>query len=561
MPQKYRWKILSKVSDDLLTQLLYNRGIIKDGKPTKKELTAFLKPDTKKDLFDPFRLSDLRKACQRILLASRKKEKVGIFGDYDADGIPGAAILYEGLQKLGIETQVYIPDRGEGYGFSQKAVDTFREKGISLVITIDCGIRDLKSIDLARKLGIDVIVCDHHEPGKTLPRAYAVIDPKKRGEKYPFRELSGAAVGFKLIQGLSKLSKKIKPEFLRYVLDLVAISVIADIVPLVSENRIFAKLGLMVLQKTKRLGLQELYRTAKINPSKINAYQVGFMIAPRINASGRMAESRISFDLLTTCDKKEAKKYATILNDVNKERQKQTDRFIKEAKTKINKDKLHKNKVILIGNEEWPQGLVGLIASKLKDEFNRPVFVYQKNKLSSRGSARSIEGFNLAEILLASSKLIKRGGGHAKAAGFEVLNEKMEEFYDHLLLLAEQKIKDKDLIPEIKIDAEIDLADINWRNYKILVDFEPFGLGNPRPKFLIHDLEILQIKTMGNGEKHLSLVLGNQEQNLRAVYFSAGEAINKIRRGDKINAIVSIEMNDFTGQPKLELHIEDLKKN
>jgi single-stranded-DNA-specific exonuclease len=561
MPQKYRWSIKSKISDDLLIQLLYNRGVIKDAKAKPSELKSFLRPDTKKDLFDPFKLSDLKKACRRILLASRKKEKIGIFGDYDADGIPGAAILYEGLQKLGLEAKVYIPDRSEGYGLSKNAVEFFQKGDISLILTIDCGVRDLIAVNFAKKLGIDVIVCDHHEPGRTLPHAFAVIDPKRKGEKYPFHELSGAAVGFKLMQGLSKLSKKIKPDFLRYILDLVAISVISDIVPLISENRIFAKLGLMVLQKTKRIGLIELYKIAKIKPETINAYQVGFMIAPRINASGRMAESRLSFDLLTTRDKKTAKQLAQNLNETNKERQRETERFLRQARTQIKKNKLHKNKVILLQHDEWPGGLVGLMASKLKDEFNRPVFVFQKEKDTSRGSARSIDGFNLAEILLASSKLIEKGGGHAKAAGVEVKNEKMKEFYDYLLNLAEQKIKIEDLIPEIKIEIELNLIDINWQNYKILADFEPFGLGNPRPKFLTSDLEILQIKTMGNGEKHLTLILGKDDQNFRAVYFGGGEIISKLKRGDKIDAVYTIEMNDFTGQPKLELHLEDLKKS
>ena len=559
MPQKYKWGMAAKISDDLATQLLYNRGVVKTKKPRKEAIRSFLYPNPKNDLHNPFLMLNLKKAVYRIMLSVNKKEKVGIFADYDADGIPGAALLYEAFRKLNLETFVYIPDRSEGYGFSCKGVDYFKDKEVNLIVTVDCGIRDTKAVFYAREQGFDVIICDHHEQGKILPRAYAVIDPKQKKEKYPFRDLSGAAVAFKLIQGLSKLTPKINNRFLKNSLDLVAISVISDIVPLLDENRVFAKIGLLVLRKTERLGLIELYKTAGINSAQLKAYHIGFMIGPRINAPGRMYSPQTSFELLITKNKKEAKEYAQILNEVNKERQRETDRFIKKAQKKIKKDKLDKLKIILISGDEWPQGLTGLIASKLKDQFNRPVFIFSKGKKEAKGSARSIDGFHLAEVLLESQKLIKKGGGHAKAAGIQIKNEKLKEFYDHLLQLAEQKISKKDLMPKIEIDAQIELTNINWQNYKLIDSLEPYGLANPRPKFLAKNLEIIQVKTMGNGEKHLSLILASGSQSIRAVYFSGGEIFSKIKRGDLIDAVFSIEVNDFSGQPKLELHLEDVR--
>jgi len=559
MQSKYRWRVAPKISDDLKLQLLYNRKIITKSRPSKSKIEAFLTPNTKKHLFDPFKLSDLKKAVGRILKAAKNKEKVGVFSDYDADGIPGAALVYQGLKKLKLKPLVYIPSRSEGYGFSQGAVDFFTKEKVTLVVAVDVGIRDFKTLKFAKRKKIDVIVCDHHEPAKNLPQAYALINPKKKKEKYPFKELSGAAVAFKLLQGLSKKDSRINNHFLRWSLDLVAISVIFDMVPLISENRIFAKLGLLILKNTKRLGLRELFKVSSLSREQIDAYVVGFILGPRINAPGRIYNPQTSFELLITKSPKKARDLAQILDAVNKERQKETEKCLLEAKKLIQKKKLHKNKVILIESDEWPEGLIGLIASKLKEEFNRPVFVFARGEKTAKGSARSIDGFHLIEALGKVKKLIVKGGGHAKAAGLELESENIERFYEKLLQWANKKIKPKDLTPILDIDAEIDFKKISWQFWNLVDSLAPFGMGNPRPLFLTKKVKVKEVRTIGREERHLSLFLEKDDQLLRAVYFNGGEHLAKIRREGYIDLVYSISVNDFSGQPKLELKIEDLR--
>lgn len=561
MTPKFKWQVHPKISNDLKIQLLYNRGVISSLEKAEEQASSFLFPNTKKDLFDPFQLKGLKKAAKRILEAAKNKEKIGIFGDYDADGIPGAAFLFEAFKKLGFKPLVYIPSRSEGYGFSTQAVQYFADKGVSLIVAVDAGIKDFKACRLAKKLGVDVIICDHHEQGKILPSALAIINPKRKDESYPFRELSGAAVAFKLIQGISKIDKRINNDFLRWSLDLMAISVIFDMVPLLSENRVLAKFGLRVLQKTKRVGLAELIKVSGINPQTIDAYQVGFIIAPRINAPGRIYNPQTSFKLLTTKDRNEARRLAQILDGVNRERQRQTEKFVKEALREIEKNKLHRHKVILVHNEDWPSGLVGLIASKLKEIFNRPVFVLQRGEKTATGSARSIDGFHLVEALAEVKNLIVRGGGHAKAAGVEVRLDQIQDFYEELLKLAEKKIKKEDLVPVLEIDAMLSFKDIDFNLWQLMQDFEPFGMGNSRPMFLTQQAEILDIKTMGNGNKHLSLFLEEGGQVMRAVYFNNGGLNTRLSKGQKIDLVYSLICDNYLGRPKVELKLQDIRRS
>ncbi|MCD6421763.1 single-stranded-DNA-specific exonuclease RecJ [bacterium] len=561
MSPRYRWVLQPRLSKDLKIQLLYNRGLISSLNPSAEELEAFFHPNPKKHLYDPFLLKDLEKAVKRILQASKEKEKVGIFADYDADGIPGGAFLYEALKKLGLEPVVYIPSRSEGYGFSPSAVQYFARKKCSLVITVDAGIRDFKAVKEANRRGIEVIICDHHEPAKRVPSAFAVIDPKRKDEKYPFRELSGAGVAFKLVQGISRLDSRIDNEFLRWSLDLMAISVIFDMVPLVSENRLLAKLGLLVLRNTRRVGLRKLIEVASLKPETISAYEVGFMLAPRLNAPGRIYDPKTSFQLLITKDEEEAQELAEILDAVNRERQRQTEKFLQEALKQIEKEKLHRHKIILVQGEEWPSGLVGLIASKLKEMFSRPVFVFQRGKKTSRGSARSIDGFHLVEALSFAQDLLVKGGGHAKAAGVEVENEKIKQFYERLLKLAEKKLSEKDLVPKLEIDASLSFKEITWDLWELVESMEPYGMGNPRPLFLTSGAKVLEVRALGKEGKHTEMLLEEGGQIMRAVCFNGGEIAQKLGRGEEIDLVYSLNLNDFDGRPKVELKVEDLKSS
>jgi len=561
MKSKYRWIIAERKTKDLKLQLLYNRRIIKNFKKTKanlEKIDAFLNPNPKKHLFDPFKLSEIKKALQRILKAKKNKEKIGIFADYDADGVPGGVLIYEALEKIGFSPSVYIPSRCEGYGFSKEALNFFEKEKVSLIIVVDAGTRDFEAIEEANKKNIDVLVFDHHEPGDRLPKAYAIVNPKKKGEKYPFRELSGAGVAFKLVQALSKYFK-IDKEFLKWSLDLVAISVIFDMVPLLSENRVFAKYGLLILENTRRIGLKELIKISGLKERKMDAFVVGFILGPRINAPSRMYKGRIAFDLLITKDSKKARKLAEILDKINYERQRETERCILEAKEMVKKRKLFKKKVILVGSEEWPEGLIGLIASKLKDEFGRPVFVFSRGNKKSKGSARSIDGFHLVEILGELDDLILKGGGHSKAAGIELENEKFELFYNRLLELADDKIKNKDLGPTLNIDGEIDFSEISFNLVNIIKKFSPFGIGNPEPLFLSRNVEVLKVRKVGNNSSHLSFILGKNGNIFKGIYFNGGEHFEKIKIHDFLDIVYALRIDEYLGEPRIELKIEDLR--
>ena len=343
-----RWVLLPKKSDDIVTQLLLNRQI------TKNQWPSFLRPDFEKDLFNPFLMKGMSEAVSRIYQAIKNKETIGIFGDYDADGIPGIVLLHNLFSNLlGLKTVVFIPTRNEGYGLNKGGIEIFINQKIKLLITVDLGVRNLLEIAYAQNKGLEVIVIDHHETGRTLPKAI-VIDPKQKGEKYPFRELSATGIVFKLMQALAKKIPQISLNYLKWSLDLVAIATICDIVPLVSENRIFAKFGLIVLQKTKRLGLQKLYQQAAIIPENIDTYSVGFQIGPRINAPGRMGQANESFYLLISNNSSQAQQLAKKLDSINRQRQNELERVLKEARAKVSLKKLHQKKLILVSGKAWP---------------------------------------------------------------------------------------------------------------------------------------------------------------------------------------------------------------
>jgi single-stranded-DNA-specific exonuclease len=543
-----RWLILPKKSNNLLEQLLLNRKI-------KKELWgSFLQPDFEKGLHNPFLMKNMKEVVRRILRAVKNKETIGLFGDYDADGIPGTVLLYEILKSLGCQVEVFIPTRQQGYGLNQEGIELFKKAGVTLMITIDLGVRNIDEIHYASRNQIETIVVDHHEVGKNLPKCL-ILDPKQKGDKYPFRELSAAGVVFKLLQALAQKIPKINTAYLKWSLDLVAIATICDIVPLVDENRIFAKWGLVVLQKTKRMGLQELYKKAAILPENIDTYTVGFQIGPRLNAPGRMAHANESFYLLTTKNQRQASELAEKLDKINRRRQAELDRVLKEAREKVCRDGLDKKKIILVDGKNWPQGIIGLVAGKLMEEFTRPVIVCERREKELRGSARSIDAYNIIEALDFSKKYLLRYGGHKRAAGLTLELDHLSNLYDKLLEIAESKLKDEDLVPKIIIDAKINIDDINLDLLKNVQKFEPYGLGNPRPVFMVEKATISEARTVGKDNRHLKMKVGK----IDAIGFDLGFFAKQLAIGQSIDMVFTIDEDTWNDRFKIQLKILDLR--
>ncbi|KKQ18847.1 MAG: Single-stranded-DNA-specific exonuclease [Berkelbacteria bacterium GW2011_GWA1_36_9] len=540
-----KWIISPKKSNDIIEQLLINRKI------KKEEWSSFLNPDFS-NLFDPFKIGGMKEAVLRIEKAYLKKEVIGIFGDYDADGIPGSALLYQYLTKIGFKTHVYIPRREQGYGLNKEGIEVLKKEGVSLLITIDLGVRNSDEIEYAKKIGINVIILDHHEMAKEKPNCI-VVDLKQAGEKYPFTELAATGVVFKFIQAINLKLKKVPTNHLKWMLDLVAISTICDMVPLVSENRIFAKFGLIVLQKTRNLGLKELYKKAEIVVENIDTYTVGFQIGPRINAPGRMDHTNESFYLLISADQKEASVLAEKLDTINRQRQKELQRVLLEAREKVVRKKLDQKKLILVEGENWPQGIVGLVAGKLMEEYSRPVIVCERKEGKLKGSARSISAYNMVEALEQAKDYLLKYGGHKKAAGLSLDLKQWSNLYNKLLEVADVKLSDKDLMPKIKIDLKLKKEDLKLALFDKIKKLEPFGLGNNRPIFQLEQAQITDVKTVGKKKEHLKF----KADDISAIGFGMGDLEKTLKNG-KADIVFTLDEDNWSIR-KLQLKVLDLK--
>lgn len=551
----------------LILQLLYNRGL-----KNQKDIDSFLFADYTNDLHDPFLFRDMEKAVERIMMAIKKDEKIVVHGDYDADGVSAAVILVDTLKGLGAKnSDVYLPHREkEGYGVNIKTIEYLHGEKTDLIITCDCGISNYEALARAKELEMDVIITDHHHAPDQIPPAAAILHPHLKGEKYPYANLTGGGVALKLAQALyledQKNGQQLSAGFDKWLLDLAAISTVADFGSLQGENRILVKYGLIVLKKTRRAGLLKLYEKSGIDKRKIDADTIGWQIAPRINAAGRIDHANIAYQLLITKDEKEAEALAESLNKTNSERQRLTDRIVKEAREFVGEPK---DKAVVAVGKNWPLGVVGLVASKLAYEFNRPAFVMGDDGEQITGSARSDIDFHLVKCLDRLNKYLSRYGGHAGAAGFTLAKrEELDKFISELKKIANKEIKDENLISEIKIDAEVILDEVNWEFYEQLEKFEPWGETNSRAIFLAKDLIVERIEAIGKEENHLRLMVrhaGDKLFKLIGFCFADENKVGEnwcevLKKGDRIDALLDIGVNEWNGNKELQFKLIDLKR-
>ncbi|MEK7607920.1 MAG: single-stranded-DNA-specific exonuclease RecJ [Patescibacteria group bacterium] len=546
---------------DMLSTLLKNRGI-----NTEKEIEAFISPDYNLHTHNPFLMNNMDIVVERIYGAIKNKEKIIIYSDYDADGIPGAVILHDFFKKIGYKDfENYIPHRhNEGFGLNTEAITGFREKGATLLITIDCGVGNIDEITFAKDLGIDVIITDHHEPAEKLPPAFAILNPKLKDCKYPEKILCGSGVVFKFVQAFLKkygTAFNVPVGWEKWLLDLVGIATLSDMVPLVGENRVFAFYGLKVLKKTSRPGLSQLFSKLRIKREYITEDDVGFTITPRINAASRMGKPDTAFNLLSTDDVVLAGAYADALEHVNNERKGTVASLVKEIRKIILERNVLEKKVIVLGNPLWRPSLLGLVANTLAEEHGKPVFLWGRDGDNViKGSCRSGKSANVFSIMQNTSDSFSQYGGHAASGGFEVkdgLIHSLEESLEKSFIgLNYEKIEDKN-----RIDAEVSLDDITWDLYGDIEKLSPYGMGNTKPLFNIKNALISSVKSFGKEGNHTEIILtDSKNRKISAIqFFSPTSALpsHVIARGS-INLIVHIEKSTFKNYPELRLRIVDI---
>ncbi len=539
--------------NELIATVLVNRNIKKDD-----DIRKFLYP-TRNDFYDPFLLPDMKKAVDRIKIAIENKEDIIIYGDYDVDGITSIAVLKKYLEQRGLKVKPYIPNRlEEGYGLNYDAIKEIHELGYKLMITVDCGISGLDEIEFANSLGIETIVTDHHEPLDELPNGIAVIDPKIKTSDYPFSQLAGVGVVFKLIQAISINLGLDEKEYLKF-LDLVCIGTISDIVPLVDENRVITKLGLKLINVTKNIGLQVLL--SSVGYAKIDSSSISFGIAPRINACGRMGHADEALELFLTTDLGEAKRLTDNLNLYNKNRQEIEKRIFEDALEMIKKENLDKKDCIVLSGDNWHHGVIGIVASKITELYFKPSILVCFSEEDGKGSGRSVPGFDLHKALCNSSMYLEKYGGHEMAIGLSVKKSNFDSFKKSF----EKEVENadvKDIVPIINIDKNITDKILTIENIEQLKLLEPFGEGNKCPLFSYKHLKIDSIRALTEG-KHLKLTLKEENKNniVNAIGFNMGHLVDQYRIGDKIDIVGTLEINNFNGNNIIQFNLKDIMKS
>jgi single-stranded-DNA-specific exonuclease len=566
LPKPKRWQISPRVSSlviarfasrqlhPLLIQILYNRGIT-----TPEQAAAFLAPDGL--IGNPFQMCGMNQSVDRLRRAIRAGEAIAVYGDFDVDGVTATVLLVQALQSIGAQVKPYIPHRiDEGYGLNVDALRQLKEQGIQVVVTVDCGVRSLDEVAFGKKIGLDMIVTDHHAPGDELPDSFATINPKQARCKYPFKELSGAGVAFKLAQALlraekrSPLSKQSMPIAEDALIDLVALGTVADLVPLTGENRALVKRGIALLRESERPGIQALIRQAGIKPETIEAGTIGYVLGPRLNAAGRLESALMAYDLLVTQYPGEADNLAIKLEETNRERQRLTNEMTTKARDSV-ADRADADRLLFVAASEFPEGIVGLIASRLAEEFYRPAVAVHRGETESRGSARSISEFNIVAALDECRDLLVRHGGHAMAAGFTVVNEKLAELEARLRAIAARALAELELAPRLAVDAEASLSEMNWDLQKAMEQFAPFGYGNREPLFLSRNVIVRDARVVG--ADHLRLMLTDGQVVWDAIAFRQANWMGNLP--PHIDVAYQLEARRWNGDARLQLNVKDIR--
>ena len=565
--QDMRWTLKPKPPSDkvnslskalkvepLLASLLVQRGV-----ETFEEAEKFFRPSLD-DLHDPFLMKDMDKAVSRIEDAIKNDENILVYGDYDVDGTTSVALVSSFLQSFYPNVSTYIPDRyDEGYGISYKGIDYAQDNNFTLIIALDCGIKAIDKVAYASERNIDFIICDHHRPGKEIPKATAVLDPKREDCNYPYDELCGCGVGFKLIQALGG-KYGIKTEDLLPYLDLVATAIGADIVPITGENRILAYYGLQVINSNPRTGFQAILK--QIKKQTLTITDVVFIIAPRINAAGRMKHGIHAVELLTETDDKRAQQFASEIEQYNADRREADKKITQEALEQILRNKEESRLTTVVYHESWHKGVIGIVASRLTETYYRPTLVFTKSGDKLAASARSVKDFDVYNALESCSHHIEQFGGHKYAAGLTLLEEDFENFKAEFERVVSETIEPRLLSPEISIDAEIDLNEITPKFYRILKQFAPFGPGNMTPTFMSQNLtDTGWGKCVGDDKSHLRVIVkhGNS-MPFTAIGFGMAEKQDIACTGKKFKAVYSIDENEWQGNVSLQLRLKDIRE-
>ena len=554
-PESTKLAIMKKALqvDDTVATLLLQRGI-----DTYEAAKTFFRPSFN-DLHNPYLMKDMDKAVSRIEAAIENNENILVYGDYDVDGTTSVALMSSYLKTKTENVATYIPDRYvEGYGVSYKGIDFAEDNGFSLIIALDCGVKAIEKVAYAKGKSIDFIICDHHRPGDKIPEAVAVLDPKRDDCAYPFKELCGCGVGFKLICALAEKDEKTPEDLVEY-LDLVATAIGADIVPIVNENRALAYFGLQVINSNPRPGMKAMI--AEVKKDELTITDVVFIIAPRINAAGRMKHGNHAVTLLTETDFNLAAEHALDIDQYNTDRRETDKRITEEALVQIEENSEQERFSTVVYDENWHKGVIGIVASRLIETYYRPTLVFTKSGDKLAASARSVKGFDVYNALEACSEFIEQFGGHKYAAGLTLLPENYEAFKTKFESVVKESIDPKLLTPELKIDSEINLNEIDHRLYRILSQFAPFGPGNMTPVFMTQAIKDTGWgKCVGEDDKHLRFTATQKaNEKLVCIGFGLGDKLDIIKDKKSFNVVYTIDENHWNGNISLQLKLKDIK--
>jgi len=563
---KLKWQIAPPAPEDhlarfpqlspLIVQLLYNRGIT--APQAVHDFLAGTAPDD-----NPFRLKGMNEAVTCLRQAIRDGELVAVYGDFDADGVTATALLVETLSALGARVMPYIPHRvDEGYGLNTNALHHLASQGVGVVVTVDCGIRSIEEVTCGKKLGLDLIITDHHSVGEEVPPALAVINPKQSDCRYPFKDLAGVGVAFKLAQALLKANRQVPVAKGKVsvneedLLDLAALGTVTDLAPLLGENRRLVKQGLERLNDPQRLGLRAMIAQAGLKLGQIDATTIGFILGPRLNAAGRLDDATTSYDLLLCRSPDQAANLARQLEELNQHRQRLTAETLERAREQVMMA-VETEKLLFVAAEDFLAGIVGLVAGRLTEEFYRPSLVVELGAEESHGSARSIPEFNITAALDQCSDLLIKYGGHAAAAGFTVANDNLEALRERLRELAAEQLEGVDLTPTLPIDAEVALSDVDWATQALLTQLEPCGYANPSPLLLSRRTIVRDARAVGTEGHHLKLALTDGRVVWDAIAFHQGQWADRLPR--YIDVVYSLEVNEWNEEKRLQLNVKDLR--